>query len=101
MHLWGKGPQLSLSNSPCNLCVTKKKKSLLYIFLFMITTRTHIKILIKPMMTFPPCLVPLTSALFHPNAAILPDYQTAMRKSRHSMALSASKGEIYVVTLSS
>lgn len=67
----------------------------------MITTRTHIKILIKPMMTFPPCLVPLTSALFCPNAAILPDYQTAMRKSRHSMALSASKGEIYVVTLSS
>ena len=53
------------------------------------------------MMTFPPCLSPLTSTLFNLNALFLPDYQTAIRKYRHSMTLSDSKCCIPVVNFSS
>ena len=75
--------------------------SLLHIFLFMIIIRSHVKILTMPMMTFPPCLSPLTSTLFNLNALFLPDYQTAIRKYRHSMTLSDSKCCIPVVNFSS
>ena len=99
MHSCGEGPQLSLSNYPCNLCVIKM--SLLHIFLFMIIIRSHVNILTTHVMTFPPYLAPLTSTLFNLNASFLPDYQTAIRKYRHSMALSDSKSCISVVNFSS
>ena len=67
----------------------------------MIIIRSHVKILTMPVMTFLPCLAPLTSTLFNLNALFLPGYQTAIRKYRHSMALSDSKCCIPVVNVSS